>query len=574
MIYYEVSSPNSLTGYVQVKTRLTLTEPTAAIHLQLAAWRPGRYELQNFAQKVQQFRVTDEKNNPVAFKKVTKDRWEINAPATGELTVYYNFYSRQMDAGGSWTDETQLYLNPINLIMAVVGREQEPCELKLIIPETWQIACGLPLKEANILSAENYEQLVDSPLIASPNLKLASYQVNNIPFYIWIQGDSTPDWNRIVNDFTAFTQEQVNLFGDFPVANYHFLNQLLPYKHYHGVEHSNSTIITLGPGELLMTKSLYKEFIGVSSHELFHTWNIKNIRPAEMLPYDYTQENYFRTGFVAEGLTTYYGDYMLARSGVFSAEEYFDELNGVLSKHFSDYGHENYSVADSSFDLWLDGYKAGAPDRKVSIYHKGALAALILDLEIRRHTNHISSLDTVMQRLYTDYGQKNIGYTAEDYKQLVAEVGKNSFADYFTNIIYGTAPIQPYLEKALNYVGCTLVTEPNPGLTESIWGFKTALTNDTNVVVTAIAPDSPANYNLSLQDDIIAVNGRKVEGNIINLMANQKEIKFTLFRNKQLREVTLNSNGAKYFPKYKIQKQPEALLPNRANYYLWLKQRF
>jgi predicted metalloprotease with PDZ domain len=340
------------------------------------------------------------------------------------------------------------------------------------------------------------------------------------------------------------------------------------------VEHSNSTVITLGPAELLMTKSLYKEFIGVSSHELFHTWNIKKIRPAEMMPYDYTQENYFRTGFVAEGLTTYYGDYLLARSGVFSAEEYFDELNGVLSKHFSDYGHENYSVADSSFDLWLDGYKPGVPDRKVSIYHKGALAALILDLEIRRNTNHISSLDTVMQRLWTDFGQKDIGYTEEDYKKLVAEVGKDSFAKYFEDIIYGTAPIQPYLEKALNYIGCTLVTEQNPGLTESTWGFKTGLTTDNNLQVTAIAAESPASTGLSLQDELIAVNNRKVEGNISPLIAHQTEISLTLFRNKQLRQVTLSASEGKYFPKYKVQKQAEALLPNRANFYLWLKQRF
>ena len=221
-----------------------------------------------------------------------------------------------------------------------------------------------PKKEDKILAAENYEQLVDSPLIASPNLKLASYEVNGIPFYIWIQGDCTPDWSRIIQDFTAFTQEQITLFGDFPVQDYHFLNQLLPYKYYHGVEHSNSTVITLGPAELLMSKSLYKDFVGVSLHELFHTWNIKKIRPQEMMPYDYTQENYFRTGYVAEGLTTYYGDYLLARAGVYTADEYFEELNGVLSKHFNDYGHQHYSVADSSFDLWLDGYKPGVPDRK------------------------------------------------------------------------------------------------------------------------------------------------------------------------------------------------------------------
>jgi predicted metalloprotease with PDZ domain len=574
MIQYHISSANPLSAYLQIKTSFSVSEQDALLHLQLPAWRPGRYELQNFAQKIQHFRIQDQDHNPVPFKKITKDRWEVQLSGTKELTVSYNFYARQMDAGGSWIDENQLYLNPINCLLAIVGREQEAAELILAIPENWQIACGLPQKESNILSAENYEQLVDSPLIASPNLKLASYEVNGIPFYIWIQGDCQPDWGRIVSDFTAFTQEQLTLFGDFPVKDYHFLNQILPYKHYHGVEHSNSTVITLGPAELLMGKSLYKDFVGVSSHELFHTWNIKKIRPVEMMPYDYSQENYFRTGYVAEGLTTYYGDYLLARAGVYSAEEYFEELNGVLSKHFVDYGHQHYSVADSSFDLWLDGYKTSVPDRKVSIYHKGALAAIILDLEIRRSTNNIKSLDTVMQRLWEEYGKQGIGYSEADYQRLVQEAGLTASEKYFADVIYGTAPLPPYLDKALGYVGCTLVKEDSPNLTEAIWGFKTNLTGNSNLVVSAIAPESPAYTALSLDDELIALEGRKIEGNISVLLAGRSEINLTIFRNKYLQQVKLQADGKSYFPKYTIQKLPEAKLVDKANFYLWLKQRF
>jgi len=574
MIYYEIASANPLSSYLQIKITFSVAEPDSEVQLQLPAWRPGRYELQNFAQKIQQFRVLDSANNAMAYTKITKDCWQIPVPAPGDLTVIYNFYARQLDAGGSWTDETQLYVNPINCLPTIVGREQETCELKLVIPEDWQIATGLPQKEGKILSAENYDQLVDSPLIASATLKLASYEVNGIPFFIWIQGDCQPDWERIVRDFTAFTQEQIKLFGEFPVNDYHFLNEILPYKHYHGVEHSNSTVITLGPGELLMSKSLYKDLVGVSSHELFHTWNIKKIRPAAMMPYDYTQENYFRTGYVAEGVTTYYGDYLLARAGVYSAAEYFEELNGVLSKHFSDYGHQNYSVADSSFDLWLDGYKPGVPDRKVSIYHKGALAALILDLEIRRNTNNIRSLDTVMQRLWQEFGKAGIGYTEADYERLVSEVGQDSFSKYFKDIIYGTAPLQPYLDKALHYVGCALVMEPSLVITESIFGFKTNL-NDNVLKVNAIAPDSPAYFNLSLDDELLAVNGRKIEGNINALISAQsEELTLTLFRHKQLQQVTLRPDKKQYYQKYSVRKVTDALLPNKANFFLWLHQAF
>ncbi|MGV3642155.1 MAG: M61 family metallopeptidase, partial [Adhaeribacter sp.] len=489
MIRYEITCANSLSSYLQVSTRVAVSTPT--LELQLPAWRPGRYELQHFAQKIQGFRAENENGQLLPFRKLSKDRWQVDSQGAAEVRITYHFFARQMDAGGSWVDETQLYLNPINCLLAVAGREDQPCSLQLALPENWQLACGMEKLAAHTLSAPDYDTLVDSPLIASPTLQVQAYTVQGIPFRVWFQGDCQPDWARILPDFEAFTREQLDLFGSFPVKDYHFLNQILPYPHYHGVEHSNSTVITLGPGELLQSPTLYKELLGISSHELFHTWNIKQIRPAEMMPYDYSRENYFRTGFVAEGLTTYYGDYLLARAGVFPASQYFEELNGVLAKHFVDYGHQNYSVADSSFDLWLDGYKPGVPHRKVSIYHKGALAALILDLEIRRASSNRHSLDTVMQRLWQEYGQPRKGYTEADYIRLVEEVAQTSFQTYFQEVIYGTAPLQGYLEKALQYVGCQLETLPNPLVQEGVFGFKTHF-KDNLLEVSAIAPGSPA----------------------------------------------------------------------------------
>jgi len=572
MIRYQLQIENPLSSFIQVKTYIP-TQGKEIIILQLPAWRPGRYEIQNFAQKMQRFSVVDQNQNLVPFQKKTKDCWEVETTGLNEITVNYNFFARQMDAGGSWVDENELYVNPINLFLQVINLEAAACEIFLDIPEKWQIACGLPQTRKNTLLAQNYDQLVDSPFIASSTLQHIIYEVNNIPFYIWIQGNCPINWKKIKQDFTAFTQEQINLFGEFPVADYHFLNQILPYTHYHGVEHSNSTVITLGPGELFMTTALYKEFIGVSSHELFHTWNIKKIRPQEMLPYDFTKENYFRTGYIAEGITTYYGDYLLARSGVFTCEQYFTELNGVLAKHFTDYGHENYSVAESSFDTWLDGYKMGIPDRKVSIYHKGALAALILDLEIRRVTQHKSSLDTVMVRLWEDFGKKNIGYTEADYEQLVEEITQNSFTDYFKNIIYGTAPLPAYLDKALNFVGCTLNTQVNPTLSENKFGFKTAV-KENSLQVSGIAPHAPAAAVLSLEDELIAINGRRIEGNFTILLSQAETVELTLFRNKMLRQIFLKPDGKTYFPKYTVSKLPQTTPEQKQNFAAWLKQVF
>ena len=286
MIHYHVSYENPLTFYLQIQLMLDVAaDAQAPLELQLPAWRPGRYELQNFAQKLQKVVVEDAATNKsLPYRKLTKDRWAVPNAAGRTVRVRYNFYAHQMDAGGSWLDETQLYLNPVQALMYAEGRQLEACELTLALPEGWQIACGLPQTAPNVLSATDFDQLADSPLIASPALTHQQYEAGGLPFHVWVQGEALVDWPRLLADFKAFSEEQLTLFGGLPVADYHFLNQFLPYQHYHGVEHHNSTVITLGPAELIMSEGLYKELLGVSCHELFHTWNIKSIRPAEMQP--------------------------------------------------------------------------------------------------------------------------------------------------------------------------------------------------------------------------------------------------------------------------------------------------
>ena len=572
MIHYYISYTNPLTSFIQIRMVIPVQE-VKVIEVQLPAWRPGRYELQNFAQKIQHFRVVDAQEQPVKFKKITKDCWQITLTEPTEVTVLYNFYAHQMDAGGSWLDETQLYINPVNCLMSVAGLENQPCQLQLAIPINWQTATGLKQINQNTLTAANYDELVDSPLMASATLQHQVYQVNDILFHVWFQGDCQPDWNVLLADFQKFTQEQLNLFGDFPAADYHFLNQILPYRFYHGVEHQNSTVIALGPGELLMTRELYKELLGVSCHELFHTWNIKQIRPAEMMPYDYTGENYFRTGYVAEGITTYYGDYLLARCGVFTTDQYFTEFNEVLRKHFDDFGQYHLSVADSSFDLWLDGYKPGIPDRKVSIYHKGCIAALILDLEIRKITANQKSLDDVLRGLWQQFGKTQTGYTEQDYQRLVEEIAGVPLQSYFDEVINGVVPVQEWLNQALHYVGCTLQPEINPGITESRFGFKTNF-NGNNLLVSYIAPNSPAAQVLATEDELLAVDGRKIEGNLAGLLAQKSAVELTLFRNKTLRTVTLVTDGKLHLTKYFIRQLPTACLEQKENFKIWLNQEF
>jgi len=577
MIHYHVSYENPLTFYLQIQLTLEVAADAAApLELQLPAWRPGRYELQNFAQKLQKVVVEDAATNlPLPYRKLTKDRWEVANAAGRTVRVRYNFYAHQMDAGGSWLDETQLYLNPVQALMYAEGRQLEACELTLALPEGWQIACGLPQTAPNTLSAQDFDHLVDSPLIASPTLVHQEYQAGGVPFHVWVQGEALLNWPRLLADFKAFSEEQLTLFGGLPVADYHFLNQFLPYKHYHGVEHNNSTVITLGPAELIMSEGLYKELLGVSCHELFHTWNIKSIRPAEMQPYDYSRENYFRTCFIAEGITTYYGEYLLARSHVHTPEQYFEELNAVLRKHFDDAGSENLSLADASMDLWLDGYKPGVPDRKVSVYHKGALAALILDLTLRQLSGHARSLDDVMRRLYEEFGKTGIGYTEADYIRIVNEVAGRDMHAYFDKFIYGVAPLTESLAKVLHTVGCQLLVGENASASEGIFGFRTVVKNE-RTEVTAIWPGSPAAVALTVDDEIVAVNGRRVDMNLQSLLSSSApQYEVSVFRQNRLLTVMLTAtSGAGFGQRYMIDKLETADTAQQQGFQQWLGWEF
>ncbi|MBO2012077.1 M61 family metallopeptidase [Hymenobacter negativus] len=577
MIHYHVSYENPLTFYLQIQ--LTLDVPanaTAPLELQLPAWRPGRYELQNFAQKIQRVAVEDATTGqPLLYRKLTKDRWEIPNAAGHTVRVRYNFYAHQMDAGGSWLDESQLYLNPVQALMYAEGQQMEECELTLALPENWQVACGLKQTAPNVLSAQNFDQLADSPLIASPTLTHQEYEAGGLPFHIWVQGEALVNWPQLLADFKAFSEVQLAMFGGFPVTDYHFLNQFLPYKHYHGVEHNNSTVITLGPAELIMSEGLYKELLGVSCHELFHTWNIKSIRPAEMQPYDYSRENYFRTCFIAEGITTYYGEYLLARSHVRTPAQYFEELNTVLRKHYDDAGGENLSLADASMDLWLDGYKPGVPDRKVSVYHKGALVAMLLDLTIRQLSGHARSLDDVMRRLYEEFGKAGIGYTEADYVRIVNEVAGRDMHAYFDKFIYGTAPLLEPLDRVLHTVGCQLLVGENTSASEGQFGFRTVVKNE-RTEVTTIWPNSPAAAALTVDDEIVAVNGRRVDMNLQSLLSSgEAAYEVSVFRQNRLLTVTLTATpDVRFGQRYMVDQLETADAAQQRGFQQWLGWEF
>ena len=539
--------------YISIRTVIPNRNKQDVIEVCLPAWRPGRYELGNFAKNIKGFSASDPDLNALVSEKTDKSTWRIHAHGK-DVQLHYKYYCSQWDAGACWLDHDQLYINPVHCCFYVRDQLSEPCKVHIALPEGWKTASGMLKKSDAELHASDFHELADSPFICSPSIQHGSYTVNGIPFHIWFQGECHPDWNRILKDFEGFTKLQIDTMGGFPAREFHFLVQITPHTFYHGVEHLTSTVLALGPGHKLMSKELYNDLLGVASHELFHCWNVKSIRPAEMLPYSYSGENYASSGYVYEGAATYYGDLFLGRSGFFTFQDMLDEFSARLQKHMDNPGRYNYSVAESSFDTWLDGYVPGAPGRKVSIYDEGCLISLILDFMIRSATAGSKSLDDVMRALYHDFALKGKGYGPADYQQLCERIAGRSFEDFFQGFVNKASSLEGLLSEVLSLAGLELNITQAATSQENHFGIRTE-NRGGNTFITSVYPGSPAHQAGLLKDDeIVFVNGIRVENNIHDLCSyfGEGEPEWVIASSKKLRKVTLKTGVKKFYQKYKI----------------------
>ena len=559
-IFYIIDCDNAQQHFIKIKVQFPVDENKTIIHL--PSWRPGRYELGNFAKNIKNFKVFNDQNKAVNFQKINKDSWEISSNETKYIKIEYQYYANELNAGASYFDEQQLYVNPVNCFLYAEGKEQFPISLELNIPENYTIASSL-VQENNFLLAENFDELADSPFICSENLEKQTYIVADTNFHIWFNNQLNIPWERVINDFRNFTVKQIEDFGEFPVSEYHFLIQSLPYLAYHGVEHLKSTVITLGPSYDLF-ENRYDELLGVSSHELYHVWNVKSIRPKELLPYNFKKENYSELGYIYEGITTYLGDLYLLKSGVFSLETYLRELSKQFQKHFDNPGRFAYSVAQSSYDTWLDGYVPGVPGRKVSIYTEGCLLAFVMDAKIRKATNNKRGIEEVMKRLYYNFAQNNKGYTEKDFIDQLENICGYSFQDFFNDYVHGTTPYETILLEALDFIGLELIQTPSNSYSEANLGMK--IVNQSNhLLISAIYPGSPAEMaGLSLGDELITVNKIKLNNDLdacLNYFdASSKTLSF--FRNGKLLDITLPEVNRFFYLNHKINKKVK-LTPNQ-----------
>jgi len=539
MIHISLSTPHIHRKMVKVRVSFSHSEENQIV--QLSSWRPGRYEMGNFAKNISHVQAFDSSNENIELRKIEKDKWCIACNSNEQITFEYFYCAAELNAGSTYVNSQMLYVNPVNCIPFLPGRTDDKYTVE-ILDSYAHLSCGLP-HEGNKLFAQNFDELADSPFVASRNIEVLSQEVNGVTFLANIFGITNLNFERFWNDVRIYTQLQLNIFGEFPVSKYRYLLHFTPYFMHHGVEHVTSTVIVMGDGENFDREDKYNEMLAICSHELFHTWNVKTLRPVEMMPYDFTKENYTQLGYVDEGVTTYYGDLCLRRSGIWNNDLWKTSLEKWLNTHHRNYGRFSYSVADSSIDTWLDGYTPGVPWRKVSIYNEGALLSMILDIELIAATNGQKSMDDVMHQMYQQFAKNKIGYSVNDYWKTLEEKGLPNAQEFRKNIAEKAVDYSEYLQNAFNKMGVELIWSPSAIATERLFGFSVDIQMGKSKV-TSVCMNSAADMGgLWYGDEILEVDGITVDKNVNFLIEATTTTQLLILRNGVQMELTLHSKS-------------------------------
>jgi predicted metalloprotease with PDZ domain len=500
MIQYRISCPNPASQFLQIELRFSCLA-NEKIQLQLPAWRAGRYQIANYAQNLRGFTASNPKGEPLPVKKTSKDRWEFLALESTSVKITYSYWAAKMDAGSAWVDDEQVYVNLVNCCFEVLGRSEEAFELQLNLPYYPKQILTLKQTGASTWIAANYQVLADATVLAAKKVEQETYAIGNTRFHTWFHGEIHFDRSRFTDQFQAFSSRIIADFGSFPEEEYHFIFQLLPYPHYHGVEHRRGTVITFGPASSLAEEEAQEELLGISCHELYHAWNVCRIRPKEFLPYDFSRETCTQAGLILEGVTTYLGDLYLLKSGVYDLPTYLRHFEKILRRESNHFGWKNASIEESSIDLWLDGYVTGIPDRKVNIYSRGALLSLCLDVILLQEG---SSLAKVMKGMWENFGLPFTGYEVQDFENLVAANVSNpeKITRFFNSYVRGKEDLFPVLENCFKALGI----EIQKTLSENTLLHQAGIQLNGQQVIQQIHSESIAYNYLMVHDQVLNLN--------------------------------------------------------------------
>ncbi|MFC1748968.1 M61 family metallopeptidase [Pseudomonadota bacterium] len=431
----------------------------------LPAWIPGSYMIREFAKNIVTISASCE-GQAVPLTKTDKSTWRADR-CEGTLDIEYQVYAWDLSVRSAHMDTRHAYFNGTSVFLKAHGKDELPVTVDILAPsegtaKEWRVATSMTMAgatqwEFGRYSANSYDELIDHP-VEIGEFELASFEVSGTPHHVVISGKHNTDTVRLCKDLKEICEAEIAFFGELPSMDRYVFLVWVVGDGYGGLEHRESCSLICSRGDLPwpgmgeLTDG-YKSFLGLCSHEYFHTWNVKRIKPAGFIPYELSSESYTRQLWAFEGITSYYDDLILARSGRISSKEYLTLLARTSTRVWMGKGRASQSVADSSFDAWTKFYKQdeNAPNAIVSYYTKGSLIALALDITIRQLSCDTQSLDTLMCRLWLEYGKQGIGVPEGEIERIAADVAGQSLDVFFDSYLYGTDDLP--LEELLAYVG-------------------------------------------------------------------------------------------------------------------------
>lgn len=456
MIHYRIQPLRPEAHLFAVEIRVPEPTPEGQAFA-MPAWIPGSYMIRDFARHVVAFEASAN-GEPVAWQKLDKHTWQL-APVDGEVRVRIEVYAWDLSVRGAHLDTTHGYFNGSCVFLAAKGHEDQPCQVDILPPEGaayagWQLATGMPRISGSelgfgLFQADNYDALIDYP-VEMGTFTHASFEACGVPHRVVLSGRHQADMARLCRDLALLCEQHIKLFGEpAPMEDYLFMT-LVTGDGYGGLEHRNSTSLMCARADLPrrtdapdVIRDAYRNYLGLCSHEYFHTWNVKRIKPEAFTPFDLNQEVYTELLWAFEGITSYYDDLALVRAGLITPQAYLEVLGQTISRVQRGSGSGRQTVTESSFDAWTRFYKQdeNAPNAIVSYYAKGALVALALDLTLRDLTGEQKSLDDLMRLLWQRYGKTGLGVPEHGVQALAEELAGQSMAEFFELALYSTDPL-------------------------------------------------------------------------------------------------------------------------------------
>ena len=546
MLHYQIEFDDYRQHLIHVTLRF-VADPTQV--LSLPTWIPGSYLIREFSKHIESVRAYDEEGRLLEIQKFEKNKWRLFNTDHELITVEYDVYAYDLSVRGAYVDQTRLYVNPACACLGLEGQEDKAVEVELFLPDElkhFQLATGMAskslVKGRFTLKAKNYAELIDAPFELAEQTRF-SFEAKGIPHEFVVSGKHAMNAARMQQDIEKICATEISMFGSAPFSNYTFMT-MATANSYGGLEHPNSTSL-ISPREDLPKANEpeepsedYQRFLGLCSHEYFHSWLVKFIRPENFVNYDLNKEGYTSLLWIFEGFTSYYDDLILLRSDVISQASYIKLLKTQIDRYLQNPGRFVQSVSESSFDAWVKFYRQdeNSNNAGTSYYNKGCLVALCLDLGLRLRG---SSLDALMRKLYEN-AQKGIQVHERTIVELCNELTGDNWIEQINHLINTTDELpldQLFPEFGLSYslkndkslpLGLKLVDKPEGVLVQS-----------------ARRDGAAAQAGLSTHDVIIAIDGLKATVKLIEKYAKQEgTYNILAFRRDELMSFDVKASGS------------------------------